>query len=159
MTTDEKALEGLFAEVVRLRDAGDLEGALEHADRYRQLAPDRFAIELLRGAFLRSLGRVDEAVVAFRIMLERLPRHALASRGLYHALLELGLVEEARGEAVRYLALVDSGKASRAPRDLQDLYRGAVEMSRADLVEVADAQRLDNEARRATRRRRGTSSM
>lgn len=144
---NDETLDVVFAEIVRLRDCGDLEGALKQIDRYVELAPDRVGVELVRAGVLRDLDRSAEAVRAFRCVLTRLPRHTRASRGLFHALLDVDDVVGAQAEAARYLRLIESGEAARAPRDLKELYEMAVGLTHEEMKRIAKGQR-DEHAKR-----------
>jgi len=100
--------EPVFDDAVRLRDAGDTEGAIARMTEFAKLEPAAPAAYAVLGDLYWKLERYEESASNFRRGAELQPRAWQFSHGLFHMLLKLGRVAEAIAEAKRYLAIVDS---------------------------------------------------
>lgn len=141
-----------FDRALRLRDAGNLDGAVAllrevvAADSIDQRLHAHALVQL--GNVLGKLGRHDEAVAPFRAATETAPRMELASLALFHALDRLGERTEALCEAFRLLTL----RESLCYRELfaGDTFRGADD----EALELAEQARVLLAAHRDAQRRR-----
>jgi tetratricopeptide (TPR) repeat protein len=103
----------VFDRALRLRDAGDLAGALA---LLQQLISTPSSTDLRLhalaqvqlGNVLAALDHHTEAIKAYRAATDTLPRNELASLALFHALERTGEHVEALCEAFRLLTLRDS---------------------------------------------------
>lgn len=139
-----------FDRALRLRDAGNLDGAVAllrevvAADSIDQRLHAHALVQL--GNVLGKLGRHDEAVAPFRAATETAPRMELASLALFHALDRLGERTEALCEAFRLLTLRESLCyrelfAGDTFRDADDEALELAEQARVLLAAHRDAQR------------------
>jgi len=87
-----------------LRDRGDLDGAKDHYERAFALAPYNLNHPFeLAGVLAKMEGRLDEAVAAYRAVLNLDPAHAASEGGLRRALLMSGRIAEAVAEVRKAL--------------------------------------------------------
>jgi tetratricopeptide (TPR) repeat protein len=78
-----------FLGVARL-DRGDLDAAAREFELACRLEPDNTQTELLRAGVLQGLGRTQDAVAAYQVVLKRDPSHARAHASLALSLLGSG---------------------------------------------------------------------
>ena len=101
-------LEQRFNEAVTLRLDGKLQESLQ---QFQQLANEypHFASTFgMMGDIFWELGKLEEAINCFRIVVQLTPQSELGSLGLFHVLLEAKYVNEAFAEMKRFLSLADS---------------------------------------------------
>jgi predicted O-linked N-acetylglucosamine transferase (SPINDLY family) len=78
-----------------LRDQGDLEGSLRHGSEAVRLRPDWAEGHNSRGITLHYLGRLDEAIAAYRRAIAARPGYAAAYINLANALMDQGQLDAA----------------------------------------------------------------
>ncbi len=143
MKTNERAGKGIqriFADAIALRNSGRLEEALQKLEEYRACSPDNSVAEdVIAGGILWTLGRFAEAEAAMSRVLAIEPLHAIASTVLVHCLLQTCQFDAGRAEASRYLRLVASGEAARAPSSTKRFFADVVDATELELRAMASA--------------------
>ncbi len=143
----------LFDRALRLRDNGDLDGALA---LLQQLVATPSSTDLRShahaqlqlGNVLAKLGRHADAVAAFRAATDTAPRMELASLALFHALDRVGEHDEALCEAFRLLTIRES-------TGYRELFDGdAARDETGDALELVEQIRVLLAAHRDVQRRR-----
>ncbi|KAM7211676.1 N-alpha-acetyltransferase 15, NatA auxiliary subunit [Rhypophila decipiens] len=84
--TDFENSEAILYKNSIIAERGDIERALEHLETAAKNSLDRLAVMELRATYLAQLGKNEEAVKAYRALLERNPEHPDYYRGLLGAL-------------------------------------------------------------------------
>lgn len=143
---DSRQAEMLAIEAQKLQRAGDFTAAIERYRRALELAPKLIAARYEMGALLGHQGRIEEALAAFRLVIEADPHHAGARRGEVTALLLTGRYGEARqqlNEALRFM-----------PRDSQLAHTLARLLAVAPDARVRDGQLAIDLAQRVHAARR-----
>ncbi len=102
------SLETEFNDAIKLRDKGDLHGALHHFQKLSQKYPHRASIYGMLGHLHWLLGSLPEAIQCFQTVVKLSPKSELGSLGLFHALWKAGQRNEALKEMKRFLSLADS---------------------------------------------------
>lgn len=150
----QETLKRIFARAIALRNSGELEEALRELTKYSEVSPaDSIGEHVVAGGILWTLGRSGEAAEAMKHVLQFQPLHALASTVLVHCLLDQDRFDQGRAEAARYLRLVASGEAARAPESTKVFFRDVVDASDQELRMMARASREERARARPVARR------
>ncbi len=134
---DQEEADAAFERAFKLRDSGDSKNAIASFRTALSKYPDEVAGWLVLGGLLRDSHEYTEALECMQRAVALRPGLALASRGLFHTLLNVGRDADAISEARRFLALAARGGVKTFPGDLRSLY----EDYDHDGVELAKAQR------------------
>lgn len=114
------AIEEQFNDALKLRDAGDLLGALHSFKQLAQQYPDNAPVYGVMGDILWDFGNLEEAIACFKTVVKLSPRSELGSLGLFHTLWEAGHTEEALQEMNRYLAIAESAEYETLLRNMNN---------------------------------------
>ena len=98
-------LDSQFSEALRLRDKGDLRGALVQLEELSQQYPSSAEVWLMLGHLQWHQAGLKSAITSFRRAAELAPALELASLGLFHALWEDDRRQEALAEMQRFVSL------------------------------------------------------
>ena len=97
-----------FNFAIKLRDQGDLKGALQMLHSLDLEYPNHAPVLGLMGGIYFSLDNFERAKMILERVVVMSPHSELASLGLFHSLWKLGLRDEAFAEMKRFLAIADS---------------------------------------------------
>jgi superkiller protein 3 len=111
--------EAQFNHALRLRNEGDLQGALQLFKQLIAQYPDFAVAYEIMGDVLWDLNAIEEARSCFQKAVTLKPESELGSLGLFHVLWELGRIDEAFEEMKRFLSIADSEEYTRLLADIQ----------------------------------------
>jgi len=126
----------LLDEAVRLRDASEVEAAVERLFEFVAREPSHARARAILGSLLRDFRRYDEAAEQFRRGVELRPKNWLLSSGLFHTMLALGRAAEAVTEARRYVAVVESDDPPKNVFPDLQVYRDWIDTDPAEYEEL-----------------------
>jgi tetratricopeptide (TPR) repeat protein len=115
---DRERLEPEFNHSLRLRDAGDLEGARTILERLANEFPSYPPILGTLASIHFLLDDYERALPLYRETVSLSPTSELALLGLFHSLWSTGRAEEAFNEMKRYLSISPSDKYAELLREL-----------------------------------------
>jgi tetratricopeptide (TPR) repeat protein len=93
----------LFAQGVRLQQAGEITGAIQAYEAALATQPDRFDVRSNLGAAYARLGQYDQAIEQYQAALSRVPEQAQVRFNLALALYKAARIAEAQRELQRVL--------------------------------------------------------
>jgi Flp pilus assembly protein TadD len=109
-----------FDRAVALIDDGRWHDALPLLTELSQAAGHAPAVHAKLGLVQWELGRLDEAIAAFRKAIALAPTSETASLGLFHCLWEYGRRDAAFDEMKRFLSLAESDEYREILRGIND---------------------------------------
>ncbi len=110
----------LFDRALALRDEGNIQDAIAILKGLTERYPEDAASFGMLGGIYYEIGEFGEAIRHFKETTSLSPRSELASRGLFHSLLEAGRNDEAKMELQRYIDLTSSEEFRTLLRALDD---------------------------------------